>query len=491
MREPERSISAIYKRYHQSLYRFCFSIVGNAEDAQDALQNTMVKALRALPGEERQIQLKPWLYRVAHNESIEILRKRRDEARIEPELAASTAGPEEAAATRERLGRLLADLAELPDRQRTALVMRELSGLGFAEIGEALGTSAAAVRQTLYEARLSLHELEAGREMSCASVMRQISDEDRRTLRRRDIKAHLRACPQCRAFRDSIEGRSRDLAAIAPLPLAASAGILHALLGSAGGHASASAGTGAASAVGAGAGKAVATSAVLKSAATVAVVAAIGVSAADRGGLIDAGLPGGNGGTAASESTSTGGGDGAATAAPGRSASSAAAAGKSDAGATKQGTSTSGAGKSRSGGHGATANEHAANGRATSEGQSPGATGALPPASQHGQETAATHKAEPGAPSAGTHHQASPGGSHSGNQGSVHSHAPAAHSHSGSHHSHGGSRHSHKAAGVGTSHPHPPPNGGSQPQSPAPAEPESSQQGPPAASGQTAMPEAG
>src|SRR5215204_5601904 len=67
----ERSFAEIYRRYNQSLYRFCLSIVGNPEDAGDALQNTMFKALKALPGEERQIQLRPWLYRVAHNEAVE------------------------------------------------------------------------------------------------------------------------------------------------------------------------------------------------------------------------------------------------------------------------------------------------------------------------------------------------------------------------------------------------------------------------------------
>ena len=73
----ERAFATIYQRYHQDLYRFCLAILGNPEDAQDALQNTMVKALRALPGERREIQLKPWLYRIAHNESIDLLRRRR------------------------------------------------------------------------------------------------------------------------------------------------------------------------------------------------------------------------------------------------------------------------------------------------------------------------------------------------------------------------------------------------------------------------------
>jgi RNA polymerase sigma factor (sigma-70 family) len=274
---------AIYERHHQALYRFCFSILGNAEDARDALQNTMVKALRSLPGEEREIQLKPWLYRVAHNESIELLRRRRDQVALDEQLAASTGGPAEEAAMRERLRTLLSDLGELPERQRAALVMRELAGLEFAEIAEALGTSPGVARQTVYEARLSLGQLKAGREMDCAEVRWELSEQDGRVTRRRDIQAHLRDCAECRAFRDAIDARRRDLGALAPLPAAASAGLLHAIL--AGGGAG---GSGLGGAVGAG--KVAASSVAVKSAATVAVVAAIAVPAADRAGLVDVGL---------------------------------------------------------------------------------------------------------------------------------------------------------------------------------------------------------
>lgn len=290
----QRAFEAIYSRYHQDLYRFCLAMVGNPQDAQDALQNAMVKVLRALPGEKREIQLKPWLYRIARNESVEVLRRRRDSDELEPQQAAII-GVAETAETRERLRTLLADLEQLPERQRAALVMRELSGLDFTEIGAAFGSSAAAARQTLYEARLSLQQLEAGREMRCTDVMRELSDADGRVTRRREIRAHLRSCADCRAFREDIAKRHEDLAALAPLPLAASAGLLHGALGGGAGGSGGGAASGLAGAVGVGTGKAVATSAIVKSAATVAVVAVVGVSAADRGGLIDLPLPGKSG----------------------------------------------------------------------------------------------------------------------------------------------------------------------------------------------------
>jgi RNA polymerase sigma factor (sigma-70 family) len=289
----ERAFAAIFDRYHQRLYRYCAAIVGDPQDAQDALQNTMVKVLRALPGEERRIELKPWLYRIAHNESIDLLRRRRETRELDAELPAPGQGLAGEAASRERLRLLIADLDELPERQRGALVMRELAGLQFAEIGTAFGTSAAVARQTLYEARLALRQMDEGREMSCEAVTRALSDGDGRVSRRRDLRAHLRICADCRRFREEIEGRERDFAALGPLPALAAAGLLQGLLGGGGG------GAGLAAGLGGGAAKSIGATAVLKGAATVAVVAAIGVGAADRGGLVDIGLPGDGGSPAA------------------------------------------------------------------------------------------------------------------------------------------------------------------------------------------------
>ncbi len=275
----QRALAAIFERYHQDLYRYCAAILGNAEDAQDAVQNTMLKVLRALPGEERELKLKPWLYRIAHNEAIDLIRVRRGTDPIDAETLVGPGGPADEVETRGRLRQLISDIAELPPRQRGALVMREMSGLGYEQIGEALQTSPAVARQTIYEARLNLRQMQAGREMACQEVMRAISDDDGRVLRRRDIRAHLLRCEDCRAFRAEIGDRRHEFAALAPLPAALSAGILQSLLGSAGG--------GATAAGGAAAGKALAGSAAIKSAAAILAVSAIGVVAANRSGVIE------------------------------------------------------------------------------------------------------------------------------------------------------------------------------------------------------------
>ncbi len=288
----ERAFAAIYDRYHQELYRYCFAILGEAHDAQDALQGTMASALRALPGESRPIELRPWLYRVAHNESISIVRRRQPPAEAqEPDLPREPA-VDAVFESRERLRTLVADLATLSERQRSALVMRELSGLSHEQIAVALGTSSGAARQVVYEARQALLELEEGRDMECERVRMALSDGDGRRLRGRGVRAHLRGCQGCRDFQAGIEQRAADFELLVP-PLAAVAasGVLATVLG--GGSAGAGAGGLAASGVGGGLLSA-------KALAVVAASAAVGVGAGTVGGFD---LPGvGNSGGPEAES---------------------------------------------------------------------------------------------------------------------------------------------------------------------------------------------
>jgi RNA polymerase sigma factor (sigma-70 family) len=407
------AFEAIFRRYHQDLYRYCLATVGNPQDAQDALQSTMVKALQALPGEQREIKLKPWLYRVAHNEAVETLRRRRAGVELTPEREAANWEIAETATARERLRQLFADLEQLPERQRSTLVMRELAGFAFAEIGAALDTSPAVARQTLYEARLSLRQMDEGREMSCETVMRALSDADGRVTRRRDLRAHLRGCASCRAFRDDIAERRGELAAIAPLPAAFSAGLLQALTGG-------QAGTLGAGAVGAGLGKAVATGTIAKSAATMAVVAAVGVSVADRSGLVDLPLtdkdekaakdvssptsPASSGG---SPPTPVAGPNGQVTGSPGVAGS-----GEEPGNTTNKGSSTIGSGSTRTAGQAEQTNGQGqtapttpaadnSKGGSNPQGGQQGASQGPPQAADQGQETAATHKPPQANPSPG------------------------------------------------------------------------------------------
>jgi RNA polymerase sigma factor (sigma-70 family) len=220
----KRAFAVVYERHHHAIYRYCRSLLGNPDDAADALQNTMAAALRGLEGETRAIRLKPWLFRIAHNECVSILRTRRPEVAIDDSLELEAANGDEPL-VRERLRQLMADLQELTPHQRGALVMRELSSLSYDEVALVLGGSTAAARQTVYEARSALHELAEGRAMECESVQRALSDNDGRVLRGRRLRSHLRACGSCRDFRDLIKTRRHDLACIAPpLPVALAGG---------------------------------------------------------------------------------------------------------------------------------------------------------------------------------------------------------------------------------------------------------------------------
>jgi hypothetical protein len=120
----------------------------------------------------------------------------------------------------------------LPERQRGALVMRELNGLSYDEIGDALGLSNDAARRAVCDARTALHDAVDGRATACASVRRSISDGDRRSLRARGIRAHLRSCDACATFQRSIDARRADLHALAPW--ISGAAVLSALGGGAG-----------------------------------------------------------------------------------------------------------------------------------------------------------------------------------------------------------------------------------------------------------------
>ena len=228
----------LFRRYKQPLYGFCVSILGDQEDSADVLQTTMAKAMKTLPGEERDVLLKPWLFRVARNECIDLIRSRKPTDDIAEKDPPAAQGVEAEFAGRERLRELLDDLDHLPEKQRSALVMRELGGLTFEEIGEAFETSAKAAKQVVYEARVSLQEAAKGREMECESIREAISGQDGRVLRGRLVRAHLRNCDSCSNFKRGIETRSREFKAlIPPVPVALVAAVVGMINGSGGGGA--------------------------------------------------------------------------------------------------------------------------------------------------------------------------------------------------------------------------------------------------------------
>ncbi|MGZ4168842.1 MAG: RNA polymerase sigma factor [Solirubrobacteraceae bacterium] len=258
----EAAFAVLYERHYQALYRYCRSIVRDDLDAQDALQTAWTGVLVALRHGRRDAPVRPWLYRIVHNEAITLLRRRRSAA--EPTatlahgdravaLAHGAPSAEESAIARERFTLLMTDLGRLPERPRGALLMRELSGLTHEEIAAALETSVAAAKQCVYEARRDLAELAAGRATPCDEICRRISAGDRRVLRGRRVAAHLSDCPSCASFASAIDERRGALHAMVPwLPVPAAITVLDQVLRA--GPGAGVAGSGSAGAVGAGTG---------------------------------------------------------------------------------------------------------------------------------------------------------------------------------------------------------------------------------------------
>ena len=214
------AFEALYERHYRSVYRYVLSILRDPEDARDALQSTMERALRSIDSQRVKGGLRAWLFGIAHNEAMNAIATRPPRPPAEAVLVAADAASD--AADRDRLRQLIEDLGALPERQRSALVLRELSGLASEEIGTALSISPAAAKQNVYEARVALTKLAEGRDMSCERVQQKLSDGDGRRLRGRGLRAHLRDCALCQAFSAGIGTRTADLPVLFP-PLAAAA----------------------------------------------------------------------------------------------------------------------------------------------------------------------------------------------------------------------------------------------------------------------------
>jgi len=279
----ERAFAALYERYHQPLFRYCRSILRDDVEAQDALQSTFERAFAALSERRRNAPLRPWLFRIAHNEAISLIRRRGASEPEPAEIVAFAASAEHEAAERARLATLMDDLADLPARPRSALVMRELSDLSHEEIAAALSITPAAAKQAIFEARRALQEAVEGRAMACEEIRRKLSDGDGRALRGRRLRAHLRDCAGCAAFAAAIPERQVQLRALVPaLPPAAAATILARALGASGTHGAAGTGLGAGAAGTGVVGKGVATAALSSK---LAIGAAVLVTAAGAGGV--------------------------------------------------------------------------------------------------------------------------------------------------------------------------------------------------------------
>ncbi|HEX8689692.1 MAG TPA: RNA polymerase sigma factor [Solirubrobacterales bacterium] len=259
------AFETIVDRYQGRLLGFCRQMLGSTEDAEDVLQEVFVNAYRAMLADEREINLRPWLYRIARNRCLNHLRKPTADAQESMDMvpmveAAATA---EKVHNREEFRQLLSDVAKLPETQRTALLLREMDAMSYEEIASTMDTSVPSVKSLLVRARISLAEASQARQLTCGEVRLELA-EAAEGLRKVNgpVRRHVRDCDECADFRSQVRTNDRALAALFPAGplLALKAFIISKLgLGGAGGSAtsgaSAAAGAGAtATATGAGAG---------------------------------------------------------------------------------------------------------------------------------------------------------------------------------------------------------------------------------------------
>jgi RNA polymerase sigma factor (sigma-70 family) len=246
------AFEAIVDRYQGRLLGFCRQMLSSTEDAEDVLQEVFVNAYRAMLADEREINLRPWLYRIARNRCLNHLRKPTADAQESMDMvptveAASTA---EKVHNREEFRQLLTDVGKLPETQRSALLLREMDAMSYEEIAQAMETSVPSVKSLLVRARISLAEASQARQLTCGEVRIDLA-EAAEGLRKLSgpVRRHVRDCEECADFRSQLRSNDKVLAALVPVgPLVALKGFIASKLGLGG------AGTGgAATATGAGA----------------------------------------------------------------------------------------------------------------------------------------------------------------------------------------------------------------------------------------------
>jgi RNA polymerase sigma factor (sigma-70 family) len=233
-RGDERAFEALYQRYHRRIHAYAFGMVKDHQRAEDVTQEVFVSALRRMRATERPIAFKPWVYEIAKNACIDQFRrsKRAEEVSYNADdgLAPSDYGrlvspepvPEKALDCKQQLEQLCGAFGGLSDAHHEILVLRELEGLSYREIGDRMGMSRPAVESTLFRARRRLteeyDELASGQR--CLRIQSIISGAGSGRLGARDTRRlarHVAHCQPCR--RQALAAGVVDPAAVQRRPL--------------------------------------------------------------------------------------------------------------------------------------------------------------------------------------------------------------------------------------------------------------------------------
>jgi len=249
----EDAFRIIHDRYRQRLFAYTRQMLpGSTQDAEDALQDVFVRAYSGLRTNRRELALRPWLYRVAHNRCVDELRRPpAPPPAVLYQASAPAPDPVAEVEKRESLRRLIADLRRLPAQQRSALLMRELGGMSYAEVATAMEVSIAAVKSLLVRARIGLAQASEARDTACVEIRNELTlTHDRGVRSSGNVRRHLTDCGGCRQFQSELRSSRRQFAALAPTlgPIGVLANIFGIGGGSAAGGSAGAAATGGATA---------------------------------------------------------------------------------------------------------------------------------------------------------------------------------------------------------------------------------------------------
>jgi RNA polymerase sigma factor (sigma-70 family) len=213
------AFEVVYDRHHAGILAFARHMLGSREESEDVVQHTFAAAYQAMLADEREIALKAWLYAIARNRCLSVLRARREHLTLDDAApwAPATAGLSAEVEQREDLRALLADLQRLPDDQRAALILAELGSHSHEEIADILGVPAPKVKALVFQARQALMNRRLARDADCGAIREQLSVLRGGARRRGELRHHIAQCDGCRAFDAEVLRQRAGLAVLLPV----------------------------------------------------------------------------------------------------------------------------------------------------------------------------------------------------------------------------------------------------------------------------------
>jgi RNA polymerase sigma factor (sigma-70 family) len=215
------AFEVLVARYQSRLLAFCRHLLGSREDAEDVLQEALAAAFNAILADDRPINVRPWLYRIARNRCLNHLRRIQAVGVDSMDVHLSEHGTSTADKVHraEEFWMLVGDIQELPETQKTALVLREMDALSYEQIAEAMETTVPSVKSLLVRARVSLAEAAEARMLSCEEVRIELAEaaEGLRKKQSPVVRRHLRSCERCSVFQTQLKETSKALTALLPI----------------------------------------------------------------------------------------------------------------------------------------------------------------------------------------------------------------------------------------------------------------------------------